>query len=53
MRNLLEYPITIEEAEEFLDQVKDTLDPDLIGDPRPAIIQWIKEKLNEKKCMCP
>lgn len=53
MRNLVEYPITEEEAINLLDELSEVFHPDLVGDPRPAIIEWIKEKITEKKCMCP
>lgn len=49
MRNILQYPMTYEEAEQILDRFKNECDPNLVGDIRPYAIDWIKEKLQEHK----
>lgn len=47
MRNLLEYPVTYPEAINTLREFKESCDPNLIGDPRPTIIEWAITRLVE------
>lgn len=49
MRNLSQYPMTHEEAIRILNRIKDTFDPNLIGDIRPYAIDWVIGRLNEHK----
>lgn len=51
MRNILQYPMTYQEAIDILNEIKHECDPNLIGDIRPYAIEWIKEKLREYKEM--
>ena len=51
VRNILEYPMTHEEAASILDAFKASVDPALVGDVRPYAIEWIKEKLKEHQEM--
>lgn len=51
MRNLREYPITFEEAQELLERFiafqSGILDEELLcGDPTLAILKWISEQLH-------
>jgi len=50
MRNILEYPVTYKEAQDYLDkQLADEVSAGNVelkcGDMTPSIIQWIKDKL--------
>jgi len=47
MRNLLEYPISYDEAEETLMKIKEELSVGLVGDMRPAVIDWTLARLVE------
>lgn len=49
MRNILEYPMTYEEAISILKEVKHECNPGLVGDIRPYAIDWVIEKLTEKQ----
>lgn len=51
MRNILEYPMTYEEAVQILERFKQSCDHDLVGDVRPYAVDWIIEKLLEHKEM--
>lgn len=51
MRNILQYPMTIEEAISILEGFKESCDPRLVGDIRPYALDWIMEKLLEYKEM--
>jgi hypothetical protein len=39
MRNLIEFPITLNEVIECLERCKAECNPDLIGDMRPVLLQ--------------
>lgn len=46
MRNLIEYPITYEEADDFLEKLKhEYMAEGLVGDMRPVLIAHIQERL--------
>lgn len=46
MRNILQYPMTYEEAIGILDELSNSLlDKGTIGDIRPYALQWVKDKL--------
>ena len=49
MRNILAYPVTYNEAIDVLNRFKETCDPDLIGDMRPTVCDWIIERLTEQE----
>lgn len=50
MRNLLEYPMTYEEAMAVLDKVIESLNNEnRIGDVRAYALDWLKEKIVEHK----
>lgn len=46
MRNIIEYPIDYPEAIAILDRlIEQSLRSDAVGDPTPAVLQWVKEKI--------
>lgn len=49
MRYIVDYPVTYDEAIDFLDRAKENLNPELIGDPSSVVIDWIKNRLDEHK----
>jgi hypothetical protein len=51
MRNLLEYPITTQEAVEVLQRIKEDIIKEydknmIIGDMRGVVIDWVIERIN-------
>lgn len=49
MRNLSQYPMTHKEAISLLTRIKESFDPNLIGDLRPYAIDWVIKALEEHK----
>jgi hypothetical protein len=49
MRNILQYPMTHEEAIDILTRFKNDCDSELVGDIRPYAIDWVIDKLKEQQ----
>lgn len=49
MRNLLVYPVETDEAKAVLKSLADDLNPDLVGDIRGVVIEYVTAFLSEHR----